>query len=215
MNLKAQSDARYSSKSPLISLLIFLHLGPPGHAAGGVPYIRWGRTTCPNTVGTQLLYDGLMTGSHWDEGGSAGYICLHKQPQLLSITPGIQSERGYLYGTEFKTVENPPHFSNMAGHDIPCALCYTPTRNAEITIPGRTSCPSSWTREYYSYLMADRYGHKGGEVPVCVDVNAESVPGSDGVHDDSLLYFLEARCEGIRCPPYSDGAEITCVVCTK
>ena len=117
-------------------------------------------------------------------------------------------------------LEIAPAFSNLANHDIPCAVCYTRTRTAEITIPGRTSCPPSWTREYYGYLMADRFDggpghHGGGEVPICVDVNPESVPGSGGRHDDSLLYFIETRCEGIPCPPYSNGAEITCAVCTK
>ena len=156
-----------------------------------------------------------MTGRRYSEGGSSAYLCLHKQPQFLSITPGVQSERAYIYGTEFRTDQAAPAFSNMADHDIPCAVCYTPTRIAEITIPGRTSCPPSWTREYYGYLMADRYQHSGGEVPICVDVNAESVFGSGGRHDDSLLFFIETRCEGIPCPPYSNGAEITCAVCTK
>ena len=32
--------------------------GPPGPTAGGVVYTRWGRTTCPSTSGTQLLYAG-------------------------------------------------------------------------------------------------------------------------------------------------------------
>ena len=36
-----------------------------------------------------------------------------------------------------------------------------------------------------------------------------------GKHDDSLLYFIETRCEGIPRPPYFDGAEIACAMCTK
>ncbi|CAI8046156.1 hypothetical protein GBAR_LOCUS25510, partial [Geodia barretti] len=32
--------------------------GPPGPSSGGVTYIRWGRTTCPNTTGTELVYSG-------------------------------------------------------------------------------------------------------------------------------------------------------------
>jgi hypothetical protein len=103
----------------------------------------------------------------------------------------------------------------MADHDLPCSECYTSTRIAKITIPGRTSCPPSWTREYYGYLMTDRYSHAGGEVPVCVDASSESTPGSATLLDNSLLYFIEATCRGIPCPPYTDGAEITCVVCTK
>jgi len=32
--------------------------GLPGPTAGGVVYTRWGRTTCPTTSGTQLVYAG-------------------------------------------------------------------------------------------------------------------------------------------------------------
>jgi hypothetical protein len=104
----------------------------------------------------------------------------------------------------------------MQYHDAPCALCYTSTRATKITIPGRISCPPSWTREYYGYLMTEgHYESHKPRVPVCIDVNSESVPGSAGFNNDALLYFIETRCNGIACPPYSDGAEITCVVCTK
>ena len=33
-------------------------LGPPGPSNGGVVYTRWGRTTCPDTPGTELVYTG-------------------------------------------------------------------------------------------------------------------------------------------------------------
>ncbi len=41
-----------------------------------------------------------------------------------------------------------------------------------------------------------------GRVPVCIDADAESVPGSDP--DDLIkaeLFFIETTCAGIRCPP--------------
>ena len=156
-----------------------------------------------------------MAGTRHDQAGSAEYLCLHKEPQFLSTEPGLQSWRSYLEGTEYLSREGPA-FNSMNYHDAPCAVCYAPTRIAKITVPGRISCPSSWTKEYYGYLMADRYhtGHKS-RIPLCVDVNAESVPGSVSERFDSLLYFIEARCRGIACPPYFNGAEITCAVCTK
>ena len=190
--------------------------GPPGDAssAGGVSFTRWGRTTCPDTNATQTLYQGTMAGSSYNHAGSAEYQCLHQQPQFLRTTPGIQQGRGFLYGTEYEALNSPPAFSDMFRHDAPCAVCYTPTRTAKITIPARTSCPPSWTREYHGYLMADRYSHKP-RIPVCIDVNAESVAGSARHNVRSLLYFLETTCTGIRCPPYSNGGEIACAVCTK
>ena len=51
--------------------------GPPGPTTGGVVYTRWGKTTCPSTSGTQLLYAGRAAGSHYTEkGGGANYLCL-------------------------------------------------------------------------------------------------------------------------------------------
>ena len=190
--------------------------GPIGPSGGGVSFTRWGRPTCPTTGGTELLYTGAVVGSSWNEGGSAEYLCLHQQPQFLSTTPGVQGDRTYIYGTEYRAIDRPPAFSNRAHHDAPCAVCYTPRRSTKITIPGRTSCPPSWTREYYGYLMADRsHANHKSRVPVCVDVSSRSVAGSAGEHSRSLLYFIETRCYGITCPPYSNGAEITCAVCTK
>ena len=161
------------------------------------------------------MYQGFVAGSHWTEAGSAEYLCLHEQPQFLETTPGVQTERAYIYGTEYRALENPPAFSDIVHNNAPCAVCYTPARTAQITIPGRTSCPPSWTREYNGYLMTDRFPHKSSRVPLCVDKSAQAIPGSSQADVTSLLLFIETRCEGISCPPYSDGAELTCVVCTK
>ena len=131
--------------------------GPAGPSERGVSYTQWGRTTCPNTQGTQLVYAGAVVGSAWNEAGSSEYLCLHNEPQFLATTSGIQAERTFLHGTEYRAIDNPPAFSNMAHHDVPCAVCYSGTRSTKITIPGRTACPSSWTREYYGYLMTEKY----------------------------------------------------------
>ena len=107
-------------------------------------------------------------------------------------------------GTEYLAQERPPAFSDMAYHDAPCAVCYAPTRTAKITIPGRTSCPPSWTKEYCGYLMADRHvgNHASGRVPICVNANSESVPGSTARESGSFLYFIETTCDGIPCSAY-------------
>ena len=64
--------------------------------------------------------------------------------------------------------------------------------------------------------MTDKfYGDHKSRVPICVDVNAGSIPGSAHHHVNSIVSFMEATCKGIRCPPYFKGAEILCVVCTK
>jgi len=41
---------------------------------GGANYIRWGRTTCPDTKGTELLYRGVAAG---------GMLALYPGPRLV------------------------------------------------------------------------------------------------------------------------------------
>ena len=87
-------------------------------------------------------------------------------------------------------------------------------------IPAKTTCPTSWTREYYGYLMSSDDGHHRSMFE-CVDSDAESVPGTAANTHGALLYFVEVRCTGIDCPPsqssheYAEGRELACIVCTK
>ncbi|XP_041379399.1 uncharacterized protein LOC121392083 [Gigantopelta aegis] len=41
--------------------------GSLGPRNGGVVFTRWGRTTCPTTNDTELLYQGKAAGSHFDQ----------------------------------------------------------------------------------------------------------------------------------------------------
>ena len=190
--------------------------GPPGPTTGGVVYTRWGRTTCPTTRGTQLLYAGRAAGSdHNDRGGGTNYICLPEQPQYSTYTAGTQY-RAFLYGAEYQTagLDNGP-LNSFNNHNVPCAVCYTSTRETVVMIPARLSCPSSWIREYYGYLMAER-NHHHRTMFECVDRNAQSVSGSLADTNGVLFYHVEVKCHvGIPCPPYDTQKEVTCVVCTK
>ena len=51
----------------------------------------------------------------------------------------------------------------------------------------------------------------------CVDKDPESVPGLDAIgwnQGSAGFRHVEASCNGIACPPYEAGKELTCVVCT-
>ena len=143
-------------------------------------YTRWGRTTCPNTTGTQLLYAGRAAGSLYSQqGGGANYLCLPEQPQYSNYTAGVQTGRVYLYGAEYQTgsphpTENGP-LNSVSQHNVPCAVCYTSTRETVVMIPARLTCPSFWTREYYGYMMTNLYHSR--TMFECVDHSPESVPG--------------------------------------
>ena len=185
-------------------------VGQAGPKSGGVVYTRWGRKSCP--TGAQLLYEGIAGGSHYTHsGGGANYVCLPKVPQYMSTH--VPPNYSYMYGAEYESVNG--IFPGKYEHNVPCAVCYTSTKSVKLMIPARTSCPSSWTREYKGYLMADYYKHARNAVYECVDENPESIAGSHSNVDGALFYFTLTTCTGLPCPPYVVNRAITCVVCTK
>ena len=188
--------------------------GPPGPSSGGVVYTRWGRTTCPNTTGTELVYTGRAGGSRFNaQGGAANHLCLPEDPEYLQYTAGVW---GYspVYGIEYQSDGGP--LASVDRHDIPCAVCHTSVRETALMIPAKTQCPPSWTHEYTGYLMAERvHSAHHRSMFECIDKDPESVPGSAARTDPALLTHTEATCGTLPCPPYDPQKELTCVVCTK
>ena len=148
----------------------------PTSGTCGATYTRWGRRVCPDTPGTELTYEGRMVGSTPTRGGGANHLCLSNSPTFLAYTRGSQTWRATLHGTEYETdrVAVGP-FESLHNHNVPCAVCYV-NRSASIMIPGQTTCPASWTIEYYGYLMTTSMQHRRSMF-VCVDVNAATLSG--------------------------------------
>ncbi|XP_048578123.1 short-chain collagen C4 isoform X2 [Nematostella vectensis] len=190
--------------------------GPPGpRGSSGVQYVRWGKTSCPRSA--RLVYKGRVGGEHFTHsGGAAQYVCLREKPQYINYTPGHQAS-GYMYGAEYEVSDRSPFTRGKAlhDHDVPCAVCYVPSRSTQLMIPAVARCPAGWSREYYGYLMTSYYGHKHSSQFVCVDHDAEYIPGSGANLNGALLYPVEGVCGSLPCPPYVAGRELTCVVCTK
>ena len=188
--------------------------GLPG---GGAVYTRWGRTVCPDTNGTQLVYEGLAAGTHYSQsGGGANYLCITADPEYLTdVVPKYSANDlalSYLYGSEYQL----PGFDSLYGQNVPCAVCHTSQRSAKLMIPGKTTCPQSWTEEYEGYLMAERDSHKHNNVYECVDKDQEVVPGESRNINGALFHMVGAKCNvGLPCPKFIASRPITCVVCTK
>ena len=186
--------------------------GPPG-SAGGTVYIRWGRTTCPNMLGTELVYEGIAAGSRYNhKGGGSNRLCLPKVPKYSNYQPGVQ---GYspLHGSEYELNGVSP-LPNVHDHNVPCAVCYVSTRSVVYVVPAMDDCPSGWTLEYSGYLMAQHYTQQRITFE-CLDKDPESIPGSAANTDGALFYHVEATCNGLPCPPYYPEKELMCAVCTK
>ena len=186
--------------------------GPPGPRVSGATYVRWGRTTCPTGLGTQLLYTGRAAGPNYSQqGGGVDLLCLPSNPEYLSANSPV-NDRAPLQGVEMQhNVGN----LNLENHNLPCAVCYTPTRSTMVMIPAWTHCPASWTKEYVGYIMTEYKNHRRLQ-HVCVDQHTEVVPGEARNTDGALLHYVDVACNtGLQCPPYSSTKEVTCAVCTK
>ena len=180
-------------------------------------YIRWGKSSCPSVTGTQPVYAGRAGGtSYASSGGGAEKLCLPLDPDYINAARSTSATLySTLHGAEYETPNGPHH--NLFEHNVPCAVCYASTRAAMIMIPAKTQCPSSWTREYYGYLMTERenVGHRRSSFD-CVDVNPDVVPGGSGNTNGALFYHVIASCSrGLQCPPYQASRVVSCTVCTK
>eukprot|EP00058_Branchiostoma_floridae_P027478 XP_002612969.1 hypothetical protein BRAFLDRAFT_74754 [Branchiostoma floridae] len=176
----------------------------------------------------------MAAGAHYTHaGGGANYLCLPKDPEWGNHQDGFSGTNSYLYGAEYETYNQPPFVgtyicicvledsrfsrykrSGLHDHDVPCAVCHVSGRSAHLMIPGRKTCKGDgWVAEYSGYLMAEYHGHPRTEW-VCMDSEPEK-GGTPVNQNGALFYTVEGRCGVLECPPYVDGREITCVVCTK
>ena len=191
--------------------------GAQGPPTGGATYIRWGRTVCPSDQGTQLVYSGRAGGTHYThKGGAANYLCMPNDPDHLQYQSGIQGNyKNYIAGVEYY-FQSLPSLSSVNYHNVPCALCYVPTRSVAVMIPAKTQCPTNWTLEYIGYLMSESYSYNGRAMYECVDRDPESVPRlNSGSNPTAFFQLVEPYCNGLSCPPYEAEKELTCAVCTR
>ena len=187
--------------------------GPPGPLSGGAVYTRWGKSSCPSTAGTEMLYFGTTAGAKYDRpGGGANYLCIPQEREYseeLSYTAGVNGW-SYIWGTQYGS-----SITAIAQHAVPCAVCYAFARPTVLMIPGKASCPPTWTREYYGYLMSERtVDDRHRSMYECVDKDQQSLPLSPNW--GSVFHPVEADCSsGLPCPQGTAHKELNCVVCTK
>ena len=189
-------------------------------------YTRWGKSSCPSTDGTQLLYDGRAGGSAYNSSGGGGgeILCLPLNPDYINDTRASSAAYfSVLHGGEYDTWDGPHH--DLRNHNVPCAVCLASTRAAMIMVPAKTQCPTSWTREYYGYLMAER--ENTYDLPIdqrqftqssytCVDITPDTVPGEDRDTGGTHFTYVIAECnDGIPCPQYVANQALSCTVCSK
>ncbi|XP_063398917.1 short-chain collagen C4-like [Mytilus trossulus] len=179
----------------------------------GVTYIRWGKPSCPK--GIDIVYTGQVGGNQYSyRGGGVNYLCLPNDPE----NGHHQSyDNDQVHGGEYKldSKTKPSGWSeSMGDKEIPCAVCYQKRRSAVMMIPGRQTCYKGWNSEYNGYLMSDHKSHFKKDF-ACVDKHAEPLDKKNGSGNGALFYPLRTKCGTLRCPPYTNEADVLCVVCTK
>ena len=189
--------------------------GPPGPKCGGTVYVRWGKTSCPDDIDTQLVYSGRAGKALYNQkGGGINYQCFPEDPEYSHYTAGVRG-RSHVYGVEYEVPISQLGSINLNHHNAPCAVCLATTRVAVVMIPAKLTCPSGWIREYNGYLMSEHRNHNSATFE-CIDHDAEAVPGTEADINGGLFHHVEAVCNyGLPCDPYDPEKELTCVVCTK
>ena len=181
-------------------------VGPPGPQSGGAIYTRWGKSSCPQVGGTDMVYSGVTGGTYWNKpGGGANYLCMPTDPEYsLNLTYRAGESYAYVYSTGYA----------RSYRNVPCAVCHVSTRPTVLMIPAKPSCPPTWTREYYGYLMTTHKNDPHHRTMFeCVDRDQESLPGSRA---GAVFYHVQAYrgTGGLQYSQYTNK-ELNCVVCTK
>nr|XP_022292594.1 short-chain collagen C4-like [Crassostrea virginica] len=179
-----------------------------------VVYTRWGKKTCHSNA--ELVFSGFAGGSyHANSGGAVDPLCLPRDPEWGMYRDGTDGFKSYIYGAEYQTHKFNDYLSSFHDHDIPCAVCLVRNRSVVKMFPARKTCFNGWNLEYRGYLMAGYYAHPAGSMFTCIDGHPDTLHGGQANVDGKLFYPVEARCGPLKCPPYVEGRELICAVCSK
>ena len=193
---------------------------------GGSTYVRWGRTSCPGND-TEQVYSGYTAGSLFsDTGAAANYLCLSPVAQWAKYTDAVDSF-AKIYGAEYETwnanantnagAKQRSNFffgKSLVDDNVPCSVCRS-SRSSVLMVPGRNTCLNGWNLEYAGYLASGANYQAAATEYVCLDANPEAVPSGFSNQNGKLFYLVEGICGSLECPPYENGRELTCAVCSK
>ena len=95
------------------------------------------------------MYSGRAARSHFNTaGGVINYQCFPDDPEYDKF--GTGGRRAKIYGVEY---EDPiDAVGDLDDHNVPCAVCYVPTRPTSLMIPAKLTCPTGWTEEYNGWV---------------------------------------------------------------
>ena len=160
-----------------------------------------------------MIYAGKAAGSRFDQpGGGANYLCMPLAVDYAAFQEDEQANRASLHGLDYVTTDAP--LRAVSGADPPCAVCQIKDKSSTLMIPGRLTCPNGWRLEYSGYLMST-LSFFPRTTFVCVDGEPEVFEKSvDDTVNVGLFAHVEASCSTLPCPPYEEGKEVACSLCS-
>jgi hypothetical protein len=161
----------------------------------------------------------MAGGDYAERGNGANSLCLPDDPTWSKYVDG-HNGGSKIYGTEIEvgqiSVSNALFGKNVNDEDIPCVVCKS-SRSSHVMVPARANCYPGWTEEYSGYIVA-AYPSQSKVDYVCLDAGLEFAPHGAANDNDHLVRPVEVQCGvhgSLPCPPYVDGRELACIVCTK
>ena len=84
-------------------------------------YTRWGKSSCPNITGTELVYSGRAGGGHTtkERGGGVNFQCMPLDPEYTLDVRSSTMRHSYIYGTEYDYPRG-AHTGTM--FPVPCVM---------------------------------------------------------------------------------------------
>ena len=104
------------------------------------------------------------------------------------------------------------HYYNQ-GWTITCFLRYIIVGKRRIHLFNRLWSPR--LQIFSGYLISGAHVHTSASEYICLDSDAEMLAGGVANTDGRVIYLVEGVCGTLKCPPYVQGRELTCVVCSK
>jgi hypothetical protein len=72
-----------------------------------------------------------------------------------------------------------------------------------------------WDIEYTGKLASGSYKHAAASQYICLDNKPEVLEHGSADDNGKLFYAVKTVCGSLPCPPYTNNALMTCVVCSK
>ena len=83
-------------------------------------------------------------------------------------------------------------------------------------IPARKDWYGDRVKEYNGYLYAGHPADTAASEYICMDETPDVLSKSSSFNGKKILHPVMVKCNGaIPCPPYVNGREATCVVCSR